>query len=246
LDITVKNMKFYDLNLQSNISGGESTIEQIVDLAKKLGYSGIAICENYQGSEKIEELKNAISNVNTDIEVYTGVRIQAKSVGEMKEILSKVRDKVTVVVVEGGDYAINRAACEDPRVDILSHPEMGRFDSGLDEPCLDLAAKNNVAIEINFREVLNSFRRVRSYLLQSLEQNIRLCEGFKTPMVVCSGAQSIWDMRSPRDMVSLANVLGMDIVKAFSSLSTNAQLIVEENTRSLEGKKISDGVEIVD
>jgi ribonuclease P/MRP protein subunit RPP1 len=164
----------------------------------------------------------------------------------MKEILTRVRDKVVVVTVAGGDYSINRAACEDPRVDILSHPEFGRFDSGLDEPCLELAAHNNVAIEVNFRNVLNSFRRIRSYLLQSLEQNIRLCESFKTPMVTCSGAMSIWDMRGPRDMISLANVLGMDISKAFSSMSLIASQMIEENKKTLEGKKITDGVELVD
>lgn len=239
-------MKFYDLHVQSRMSGGENTVEQLVDFAKRLGYSGIAICDNYQGPEKLDELKNEIAKLNTDLEVYLGVKIQAKTVSEMKEILSRVRDKVMIVAVSGGDYLINRAACEDSRVDILSHPEFGRFDSGLDEPCLELAAQNNVAIEINFRNVLNSFRRVRSYLLQSLEQNIRLCENFKTPMITCSGAQSTWDMRAPRDMISLANVLGMDISKAFSSMSSNALQIVEENKKTLEGKRITDGVEVVE
>jgi ribonuclease P/MRP protein subunit RPP1 len=238
-------MKFYDLNIKSSLSGGESTIEQIVDYAKKLGYSGIAICDDYQGQEKLDELKSEIAKFN-GIEIYAGVRIQAKTVSEMKEILTKVRDKVTIVVVKGGDYAINRAACEDPRVDILSHPEFERYDSGLDEPCLKSAALNNVAIEVNFRNILNSFRKTRSYLLQDIRQNIELCENFKAPFVVCSGAQSVWDMRTPRDMISLVNVLGTDIVSAFSSMSSRPLLIIEENTKTLEGTKISEGVELVD
>jgi len=40
-------MKFYDCSYRAPI-GGESSLEQIVDFAKKLGYSGIAICDNYQ------------------------------------------------------------------------------------------------------------------------------------------------------------------------------------------------------
>ena len=127
----VKTMKFYDLNVQSKMSGGENTVQELADFAKRLGYSGIVICDNFQGLEKLEELKDEIASLNTDLEVYAGVKIQAKTVSEMKEILTRVRDKVVVVTVAGGDYSINRAACEDPRVDILSHPEFGRFDSGL-------------------------------------------------------------------------------------------------------------------
>jgi ribonuclease P/MRP protein subunit RPP1 len=242
----VKAMKFYDMNIQSSLSGGENTIEQIVDFAKRLGYSGIAICDNYQGPDKLDELKAEIAKLRTDIEVYAGVRINAKTVGEMKEILTKVREHVTVVVVSGGDYAINRAACEDPRVDILSHPEFGRYDSGLDEPCLEAAAMNKVSIEVNFRDILCSFRKTRSYLLQNIMQNIAHCEEFKAPFVVCSGASSVWDMRSPRDMVALVNYLGTDIVNAFSSVSSTPIQILLENSKTLDGTKIAEGVELVD
>ena len=239
-------MKFYDLHIQSNLSGGESTVEQIIDFAKRLGYAGIAICDNYQGLEKLNELKNEIDKYKTYLEVYLGVKIQAKNVTELKEVISKVREKVMIVAVSGGDYTINRAACEDPRVDILSHPELGRYDNGLDEPCLQLATQNNVAIEINFREILNSFRKPRSYILDHIAQNIRLCNHFRTPMVICSGAQTVWDIRAPRDLISIANVLEMDIGKAFLSMSSVPLEIINENKKTLEGKKITNGVEIVE
>ena len=233
------------MHVQSNLSGGENTIEQIVEFAKKLGYSGIAICDYYQGLEKLNELKNKISEIQTDLEIYPGVNIQAKDVSELKEIISKVREKVMLVIVSGGDYLINRAACEDPRVDILAHPELGRPDSGLDEPCLELATQNNVAIQINFREILYTFRKPRSYVFNHIEKNIRLCDHFRTPMIICSGAQSVWDMRSPRELISIANVLGLDIGKSFLAITSIPQQIIEENKKTLEGTKITDGVEEV-
>lgn len=242
----MKAMKFYDLHVQSNLSGGENTIEQIAEFAKKLGYSGIAICDNFQGLEKLKELENEIKKLKTDIEIYLGVNIQSQDVRALKEMISKVREKVMIVIVSGGDYSINRAACEDPRVDILSHPEAGRIDSGLDQPCLELATQNNVAIQINFKEIVYSFRRPRSYILNHIAKNIRMCNHFRTPMIICSGAQSIWDMRSPRELISIANVLGMDISKAFLSISSVPIEIIENNKKTLEGKKITEGVEIVE
>ncbi|MEM5778737.1 MAG: RNase P subunit p30 family protein [Candidatus Aenigmatarchaeota archaeon] len=238
-------MKFYDLFVQSDISGGESSLQQLVDFAKKLGYAGIAICDNYQSLEKINELKAKISEFK-DIEVYSGVNIIAKNVNEMKEIINKVREKVHLVIVSGGDYSINRAACEDSRVDILMHPELGRIDIGLDEPCLEAATQNNVAIGISFREILFNFRKQRAYILNHISKILRLCDHFRTPIVICSCAQSIWGLRNPRDLVSLLNILGLDIGKAFASISSVPQTIVEENKKTLEGKKITEGVEIVE
>jgi ribonuclease P/MRP protein subunit RPP1 len=239
-------MKFYDLFIQSNLSGGENTVEQLVEFAKKLGYSGIAICDNYQGLEKINELKNKISEIQSDIEVYPGVNIIAKDVNEMKEIVSKVRENVHVVIVSGGDYSINRAACDDSRIDILMHPELGRPDSGLDEPSLEAAVHNNVAIGISFREILYNFRKPRAYILNHISRNLMLCEHFRTPTVICSCAQSTWGMRNPREFVSLLNVLGLDIGKAFASVTSIPQAIVEENKKTLEGEKITEGVEVVE
>jgi RNase P/RNase MRP subunit p30 len=53
-------------------------------------------------------------------------------------------------------------------------------------------------------------------------------------------------MRAPRDLISIANVLEMDIGKAFLSMSSVPLEIINENKKTLEGKKITDGVEIVE
>lgn len=242
----MKAMKFYDLFVQSDLSGGESNLQQLIDFARKLGYTGIAVCDNYQGIEKLEELKKRISEVKTDIEVYPGVNIIPTSVNEMKEIVNKVREKVNLVVVSGSDYSINRAACDDSRIDILMHPELGRSDSGLDEPSLEAATQNNVTIGISFREILYNFRKPRSYILNHIARNLMLCDHFRTPFVVCSCAQSVWGMRSPREFVSLVNILGIDIGKAFASVTSVPQAIVEGNKKTLEGDKVTDGVETVE
>jgi ribonuclease P/MRP protein subunit RPP1 len=239
-------MKFYDLQIQSNLSSGENSVEEIVRFAEKLGYSGIAICDTFENKEKLDELKEAIKKIETDIEVYPGVYIQTTDVSELRDIISKVRDSVLVVVVAGGNYNINRAACEDPRVDILAHPEMGRIDNGLDQVCLEAATHNNVAIQVNFREVLYSFRKPRSYVLNHIAKNIRLTDHYRTPVIVCSGAQSIWDMRAARELISIANVLGLDLGKAFIGATTVPQEIIVKNKKTLEGKRITEGVEVVE
>ncbi|MFH0928880.1 MAG: RNase P subunit p30 family protein [Candidatus Aenigmatarchaeota archaeon] len=239
-------MKFYDLHVKSKLSDGENAVEEMARFAKRLGYTGIAICDDYESKEKLEELINKIRELETELEVYPGVLIKADNVSDLKEKITKVREKALIVIVAGGSYEINRAACDDPRVDILAHPELGRIDSGLDEVCMQAAMRNNVAIQINFREILESFRKQRSYVLNHIEKNMSLAEHFRTPVLICSGAQSIWGMRAPRELVSVANVLGLDISKAFLGMTTVPQEMVENNKKTLEGKKITEGVEIVE
>ncbi len=239
-------MKFYDLHVQSNLSGGESSIEDLASFAEKLGFSGIAICENFQNIEKLEEFKQKLKDLQTGIEVYDGLVIQAKDVNELKNTIDRVREEVLIVIVSGGDYLINRAACENPKVDILAHPELGRADSGLDEYCINKARENNVAIQVNFREILYSYRKPRSYILNHIQKNVKLGDSLRAPLVICSGAQSTWDMRGPRELVSIANILGLDVGKAFNAITTLPQQMIENNKKTLEGKIITEGVERVD
>jgi hypothetical protein len=46
--------------------------------------------------------------------------------------------------------------------------------------------------------------------------------------------------------VSVANVLGLDLGKAFHGVTTVPQQIIENNKKKLEDKKVAEGVEEVD
>ena len=240
-------MKFYDLNTFTNYSKGTNSVLEITKFAEQLGYSGIAITDNFQGLDKLKEQKEAIklAQKEVNIEIFTGTTIQTKDVSELNEIIKKVRDSVQIVIVHGGTYAINRRACEDSRVDILAHPELERTDNGLDEACLNAAKKNDVAIQINFREILHTYRRLRTYILSHIAKNIKLAEKLNVKLVTCSGAQSIWDMRDPRELVAITNVLGLELNRSFSTISETPQHLIEKNKSKLEGKIIREGVEVI-
>ena len=136
-------MKFYDIGLQTDISGGESSLGNIIHFAEKFGFNGIVICGK---PEFLNRIKEAIKVAEPDIDVYAGIKIEAKNPQEMRNLVNKYREEATIIVVAGGDYDINRAACENAKVDILAHPEKGRMDNGLDEASVKFAANNNVAI----------------------------------------------------------------------------------------------------
>lgn len=230
-------MGFYDLHTHSTLSIGENSVEEMVEFAKKLGLSGIGIVRYYPGV--VDELPKF-----NDIDVVSCVIIKPSNAQELGELARKARKKAEILMVHGGDYDINRAACENELIDVLCHPELGRKDSGLDHICAKAAADNDVVIELNFREILESYKKNKIYMLSSMNRNIKLCKKYNAGMTVSSGAVTKWGLRSGRELASVANVLGLELGEAIAASSATPQLIVNDNRKKLSDKKW-DGVEVV-
>jgi ribonuclease P/MRP protein subunit RPP1 len=239
-------MQYYDLDVKTNLSTGENAPEQIAAFAQHLGWNGMIISDYYRDQDTLKNLKEECKTLSEKlgIEVYPGVTISVETKEEMNNIVKKVRNEVILVIVQGGNYAINRAACENAHVDILMSPELNRPDPGLDEACLAMAEKNNISIGVSFRQLLYSYRRPRARIISFMKSNINLCKKMKIPVVVCSGAQTMMDMRDPRQLVSIGNVLGLELPHAFNAISSIPQQIIEKNKKRLEGKIIGKGVEL--
>jgi ribonuclease P/MRP protein subunit RPP1 len=229
---------YYDLHIHTTQTIGENTTEEMVEIAKLLDLKGIGVCRFFE-----DRTKWGISeDFGIDIIKVAVVKIQKPD--ELADAVKKAR-KAEIIAVHGGDYNINRVACENSMVDILFHPELGRNDSGFDHICARAAAENNVAVEINFREVLQSYRKRRSLILNQIMKNIMLCKKYQTPVIITSGAQNKWGMRSGRELASLAHILGMELGQAMAAVSTTPEEIIKNNRKKLQGKKI-EGVEEVD
>ncbi len=241
-------MKYYDLHVHTNLSSGENSIEEMAKTAERFGWSGIAVCDHFQDMQKFRQQQNAIKEArkSSGIEIFSGTELQPKNQNELGRLASKIREQVQIMVVHGGDYSINRAACQNPKVDILAHPELERTDSGLDEFCLAQARENNLAIQINFREILAGYRKPRVFILSHIAENIRLAREMKAPVIACTAAQSIWDIRDPRALASVANALGFELGDAIKTVSEIPEKIIGANKAKLSGKAPVKGVEIMD
>ncbi|MCJ7450312.1 MAG: hypothetical protein MUP58_01075 [Candidatus Nanohaloarchaeota archaeon QJJ-9] len=235
---------FHDLNIHSKAGEGKNSVEEIAERAELLDIDRIAICNTLNGYHEVEELKNSIGELDTTVNVHPGVRIKAEDTKELKDQLSAYRDSVDVIVVDGGDEDINRAACEDSRVDILSHPEYKRKDQGIDHVIAKKAAKNRVAIEINFRTVLNTYRKVRSQIMHHMKQNVKLARKYHAPLILNSGAKRIEELRKPRDTVGFACSLGLNLSEAFKLVEGNPAQIIQRATETHSENQVRPGIEV--
>ncbi|MBI2543158.1 MAG: PHP domain-containing protein [Candidatus Aenigmarchaeota archaeon] len=234
-------MKYFDLHIHSAFSGGQSSLEQLASTAKELGYSGICFAEYFQSEVQLKKLKEEITKVKDkiNIEIYLG--FEARNPKELSKLVER-RRMFDILLVQGGDLGMNRIACETPEVDIITHPENNRTDSGLNHVLVKSAAKNNVAIEVNFREILLGTKRTRSMIMKNIAQSIKLAKKYHAPVILCSGAISHFELRDPMILTSMANQLGMELNEAENSISKVPERIIKQSEERKSDKWIMPGV----
>jgi ribonuclease P/MRP protein subunit RPP1 len=225
-------MMFYDYHIHPEIDLGG-----MLKNLETLGWSGVCfVCESL---ERIEELKKNLGK--TKLDVSFGYKIQTEKPNNIPKIAKKIRKKVEMILVFGGDPEINRKACETSEVDILTHPEKGE-DQGLDHVMAKLAKKNGVSIEFNFREFLHTYKKSRANLFSKMLANAKLVKKFRSPFILTSGALDPWDVRSPSELISFGRILGLNPKDV--KLSLNGEMI-RENRKRLGKKWVMPGVELV-
>lgn len=213
---------FFDFHLHED--------KELVEEARRLGYAGIAIINHdnnsHPSSNNIQEINHNIKNKNS-IKIYRGVEISAKNPDDLKKKIQRLKKKDEIIIVHGGDLKINREACENPWVDILSHPYRNRRDSGINHVIGRKAAEKKVAIELNLKYLLKIRPYHRHRILSQFKDILKLHRKFNFPLIITSGAHSIYDLHTPRDIIALTNSFGMNEEETISALSTTPQDIIK-------------------
>ena len=154
---------------------------QLADEAKRLGYNGIAFI---QSSKNYNKSNN--NSIKDDFKIFSGVEIYAKNPEDLKKKVQRLREINDVIIVNGGNLKINRAACEDPRVDILAHPYKSRRDSGINHILAKKASENEVAIELSINSILKTHLLIRAKILSQFRQILKLQRKFGFPLIITS------------------------------------------------------------
>ena len=236
-------MGYFDLHVHSAFSEGTSSLEQLAETAKKLNYSGFCFVEYFQNDEQIKKRYEEIQKVSEKVGMEIFLGFEARNPHEI-ELLAQKRKKFDILLAQGGDLKMNRAAVETPEVDILTHPSSERTDSGMNHVLMRLAKENNVAIEINFREILINERKSRSKAIANMISNVNLAKKIHAPLIICSGSLSHWELRDPLELISFMSDLGMKTDEAKECLTKIPEKIILQNKERRSQKWVQPGVKI--
>ncbi|OPY49989.1 MAG: Ribonuclease P protein component 3 [Methanosaeta sp. PtaU1.Bin055] len=227
-------MRSYEPNLHS-LPDGSSSASRLALAAKRLGYSGIIITNHTTSGWP---LGVEAARLVGGIEVAIGAEIVASDQRSLHSKATSLRDRAVFLAVHGGDEKINRAACEDPNVDLLAHPHRGR--AGIGVAGAKAARDNQVAIALDLSSMIILRGPARMRWMETVRRDLNLIEKFDLPLMMTTGARSHLDLRSPRDLTALAGLLGLDRERALEALAL-PESILDLNRR----RWTSVGVELV-
>ncbi len=144
-----------DLHTHTVYSDGELIPAELVRRAKVLGHNVIALTDHVDMTNVewvVTNIVKAVELTDDAIEVIPGVEITHVPPSQMDAVVKKARSLGAMIVVVHGETVVepvekgtNRAAAENPDVDILAHPGMLTVEDA------QTARDNGVALEITGR-----------------------------------------------------------------------------------------------
>ena len=251
-------MKFYDLNLRGQ--NYEKDLALIKE-ANKFGWDYLNLNYSHDNfdialqykEELIEELsevdfEDTYRNRKTNFDhakLSMGINILNANSNEIRKITNRYRDKSNYISCLGGDLKINRNVCENYRVDVLSRPYYKRRDSGMNHVLAKEAARNNVAIELCFRDILNNYLKYRANVISSFKEILMFHRKFKFPLILTTDSKSVYDVRSTRDIVSFFRSIGFTDKEIYNGFYYYPKQILEFNQERenmiVRGVKVIEG-----
>lgn len=230
-----------DLNVRG--SSYENNIELAAE-ALKYGWNHINFSYNQNDyADAIDFKKDLNSYFEGDIGIDYTLEIKSNNVSEIRKLVKRFRKKSSCISVVGEDLKINRAVLENVQIDVLSRPYLKRYDAGINHVLAKEAVRNNVAIELSFKDVLKSYLAHRSKVLSNFNDIYTLYRKYDFPLVLSSGAKSVFDLRTLQDFRAFFIQTGLHEEEVEKSFATASDILKFNESRD---KMILQGVRRVD
>lgn len=220
---------FFDLNIKGSI------LESNIKLAKEASFYGWNhINFSYNANNFLNAL-NFKDELNKSLEDiidfdYT-LEIKSSNINDIRKSVNKFRNRFSCISVVGGDLKVNRATLENIKIDVLSRPYLRRYDCGLNHVLAKEAAKNNVAVELCFKDVLKSYLSYRSKILSNFKDIYTLYRKFDFPLVLSSRAESVFDIRTTHDFITFFKQTGLTDAEINKSFKTADNILKYNKNR---------------
>jgi len=203
---------------------------RMIKCLRKLGFSSAALELQGECMEKFDDLKIEAEKIG--LSLYRKLVLEPSSRKELLKLLRENRGRFEVISVICRNLETALVAARDSRVDTMIIPvnPRYRFDKGV-------AALLRNKVELPFRyflEDMGGFLRTASEIVSVL--------GKRCGIIVSSAGSCSLELRNPRQLASLLQVLGFNEERALDSISTEAINLLEENLVKLSKNYVMRGV----
>jgi ribonuclease P/MRP protein subunit RPP1 len=241
-DIAVTR-SFADLHLRANFKDQQAT-QGIISRAARLGYSQIAFGSTSKLNEE-EYAKIKAMCYDSSVDFVSRADFYPRSEMELTHFLRRFRRQFEVICILCDNKEVARQAAKDRRVDLLNFSSLDYHKRFFDRAEAELASGCLAALEVDIKPLLILEGPPRVRLLMSLRREVAVAREFGVPLVLSSGVGEQRFMRSPKDLASLAYLLGLDESFALDAVSTNPGAIVKRNREKLGSRFVAPGISVI-
>ncbi|MDD5181980.1 MAG: RNase P subunit p30 family protein [Candidatus Nanoarchaeia archaeon] len=162
--------------------------------------------------------------------------ISARTVNEIKSFTEKNKDAGLIILRKPNEKVL-KAAVQECAIDAT--------DAFVEYPIIMKLSERNIAVLLNFNELLNADSVHTPRLIYLMSRTVRLCRKYKVPVMITSGASDKYSQRSVSELIAFGENLGMTAGEAKEALSRHQNRILERNRLKKAGKWIISGVQVV-
>jgi ribonuclease P/MRP protein subunit RPP1 len=180
---------------------GDATVARLALTAGEYGYEGIVVRNHGDAQAQYDPERVAAAS---GVDVVDAIEIRTDDRSQASGLIGNYRSKRTLLCFHGG--TLNRFAVEQERLDVLCHPM--RKEGDFNHVLARTAAENGVRVEFNLGAVLRRDGGPRVKAIRGLRKLRELVEQYDTPYVVSADPFSHLQLRAPRELVALGEVVG--------------------------------------
>lgn len=171
--------------------------QKFIEMAEKLGITELTFVYSLTNFKR--------TKFQTKIKIKFGIIAKENEIIKAKNkadyVFYENNEKTRHVVEKFRPAAVFNLE-NSPKKDFVHHR-----NSGLNHILAALMREKKVAVAFSFSEILHS--RKREILMGRIAQNIRLCKKYKVKMISASFASHPYEMRSPLELKSFFEKLGL-------------------------------------
>lgn len=223
-------MKYYEA--VHAFPDGESTAARFALTAAEQGYSGIVV-RNAPESGILDEGDEPSRRKIVDeygIDIVDAVEIGGENPSAASARIKDCRENHSLISVRGS-RALNRFACEESRVDVLARP---MAEGDVNHVLARAAKRNGVRFEFDFGRVLRLSGGRRVQALSALRKLREIVFYYDAPYVVSATPKNHLQMRAPRELLALGEVIGFSREQIETGLMEWGQLAARNRERLSE------------
>jgi len=215
---------------------GPTTPSRFVSSAADSGFDGVVVRNR---ADNRVDYDREVLRTEYDVDVVDAVEIGAQDPSSASGAIGNFRAQTTILVLRGGTPELNRYAAESPKVDVLAAPMRGTGD--VNHVIVKAAVEHDVRIEFDLAHVLRREGGPRVQALRGLRKLREIVEHYDAPYVVSASPTTHLQLRAPRELLAVGDVIGFDRDQIQAGLE-EWQVLAERNRERLSDEFISPGL----